>query len=60
MENYSGSYTQKKKEFNRIFNIAIILFFLTLVTIITVGILIVNNPEVIGEFFGKIVDGFNG
>lgn len=48
----------KKKIGKKIFTIVVIVFFIILAALISLGIYITNNPEAIGEFFVNIVEIF--
>lgn len=58
-----GSFDQNFKKAKRRIGFAVaiqFLFSIAIIIAVIVGIVFfINNPEVIGEFFGKIVNGFN-
>ena len=48
-----------EKSFNRGFKTIVFLQILFAIVIVVVIIALITNPQAVGEFFGKIVNGFN-
>jgi hypothetical protein len=48
-----------EKNFNRGFKAVVFLQILFVIVIVVAIIAVITNPQAVGEFFGKIVQGFN-
>ncbi len=59
MDNFERSFNKSRKVFNFIFVFNMVIIVLVLIGVIILGYNVLTNPEAVGEFFGKIVKGFN-
>lgn len=58
-DNFDQNYIRTKRRIVYVTVIQFIISVAVIVAVIAVIVFFINNPEIIGEFFGKIVNGFN-
>lgn len=57
---FKTRFTKRKKLFNIFFIFNLLIIITIIIGAIILGYNIFTNPEGVGEFFGRIIKGFNG